>query len=61
MAFCERYLGNEARMHCWVQITEKVAKKLEEEGEIARGSGYYYFDEVRMEKMVEFHVDASDK
>jgi len=60
-AFCERYLGNEARMHCWVQITEKVAKKLEEEGEIARGSGYYYFDEVRMEKMVEFHVDASDK
>jgi hypothetical protein len=54
-------MGYEARMHHWVQVREKVVKKLEEEGEIARGSGYYYFDEVRKEKMVEFHVDASDK
>jgi hypothetical protein len=27
----------------------------------ALGSVYYYFDEVRKEKMVEFHIDASDK
>jgi hypothetical protein len=59
--FYEGYLIYEARMHCWVQITEKVAKRLEEEREIARGSAYHYFDEVRKEKMVEFHVDASDK
>jgi hypothetical protein len=60
-AFCEQYLGNEARMHHWVQITERVAETLEEEGEIARGSGYYYFDEVRKEKIIEFHIYASDK
>ncbi len=60
-SFCERYLGYEARMHRWVQIKEEVAKKMEEEGEIARGSGYYYYDEATKEKMVEFHVDASDK
>jgi hypothetical protein len=36
-------------MHRWVQVTEKVAKEIEE-GEIARGSGYYYFDEVRRKR-----------
>jgi len=59
--FCERYLGYEARMHRWIQVTEQVAKKLEEEGEITKGSGYYYYDASREESMVEFHVDVSDK
>ncbi len=36
-------------------------KKLEEEGDITVGSGYYYTDAVTKEKRVEFHVDASDK
>ena len=60
-AFCERYLMYESRMHRWAQVSEEVAKKLEEEGDIAVGSGYYYTDTVTKEKMVEFHVDASDK
>ena len=60
-AFCERYLAYEARMHRWVQVKEEVAKKLEEDGEIAEGSGYYYTDQGTQERMVEFHVDASDK
>jgi hypothetical protein len=60
-AFCERYLMYESRMHRWVQLREEVAKKLEEEGDIAVGSGYYYTDAVTKEKMVEFHVDALDK
>jgi hypothetical protein len=59
--FCEHYLPYEARMHRWVQVKEEVAKKLEEEGEITVGSGYYYTDQATQEKMVEFHVDASDK
>jgi hypothetical protein len=59
--FYERYLAYEARMHRWVQVKEEVAKKLEEEGEVTVGSGYYYTDQATQEKMVEFHVDASDK
>ena len=59
-AFCERYLGYEARLHPWVQTTENIAKQIEEEGgEITRGSGYYYLDEVRKEKMVSFGRDES--
>jgi hypothetical protein len=48
-------------MYRWVQLREEVAKKLEEEGDITIGSGYYYTDAVTKEKMVEFHVVASDK
>ncbi len=39
----------------------EVAKDLEEVGEIALGSGHYYIDQDTQEKMLEFHVDASDK
>ncbi len=31
-------------MYRWVQVKEEVAKKMEEEGEIARGGCHYYFD-----------------
>jgi hypothetical protein len=48
-------------MHRWVQVKEEVAKQLEEEGEIAVGSGYYNIDQVTQEKMVEFYIDVSDK
>jgi hypothetical protein len=48
-------------MHRWVQVSEDVAKKLEEEGNIPNSSGYYYTDAIAKEKMVVFHVDASEK
>jgi hypothetical protein len=60
-AICERYLACEARMHRWVQLKAEVARRLEEEGEITAGSGYYYTDQSSQELMVEFHVDASNK
>jgi hypothetical protein len=60
-AFCERYLAYEMRMFRWVQIKEEQAKELEEQGEIVRGSGYHYIEPLTNEKMVEFHVDTSEK
>ncbi len=54
-------MSYEARIHRWVQVKLEVAKKNGREGEIAVGSGNYYFDELSQENMVEFHVDASDK
>jgi hypothetical protein len=48
-------------MHCWVQVKEEIAKQLEQEGEIVTGSGYYYKCPLTFEKIVEFHVDASEK
>ena len=60
-AFCERYLMYELRMFRWVQIKEEDAQCLEEEGEIPAGSGYRYICPLTGEKMVELHVDTSDK
>jgi hypothetical protein len=48
-------------MHRWIQVKAEVARRLEEEGEITAGSGYYYTDQSSQELMVEFYVDASDK
>ena len=48
-------------MFHWVQIKEEQAKELEEQGEIVRGSGYHYIEPLTNEKMVEFHVDTSEK
>jgi hypothetical protein len=44
-----------------VSSQRRSSKKMEEEGEITMGCGYYYTDQATQEKMVEFHVDASDK
>ncbi len=60
-AFCEQYLAYEARMHRWAQVKVELARRLEEEGEITAGNGYYYTDQSSQELMVEFHADASDK
>jgi predicted nucleic acid-binding Zn ribbon protein len=48
-------------MHRWVQVKAEVARRLDKEGQITAGSGYYYTDQSSQELMVEFHVDASDK
>ena len=54
--FCQRYLSYERRMHRWVQVTETVAKQLEKEDMIAKGSGYTYLNDST--PMREYHVDS---
>jgi len=43
-------------MHRWVQVTETVAKQLEKEDMIAKGSGYTYLNDST--PMREYHVDS---
>ncbi|KAI2489598.1 hypothetical protein MHU86_24987 [Fragilaria crotonensis] len=57
--FCRRYFSYERRMHCWVQVTETVAKQLEKEDMIAKGSGYSYLTNDST-PMREYHVDSFD-
>jgi hypothetical protein len=56
--FCRRFFSYERRMHRWVQVTETVAKQLEKEDMIAKGSGYsfcrrYFSYERRMHRWVQ--------
>ena len=50
--FCKRYLTYEQRMHRWTQVTLAEAVVLEENGDVAKGSGY------KRGNIVEYHVDT---
>ena len=48
----------ERRMHRWIQVPLKEAKRLKDEKKVAKNSGYEYMDQLTCQKMVEFHVDT---
>ena len=56
--FCQRYLSLERQMFRWIQVSLDEAKKLQELGKVAKGSGYEYKDELTGNTMVEYHVDT---
>ncbi len=58
--FIERYFTYERRAPRWIQITKEEAYKLEEEGDIPKGSGFHYNHPETGVPMVEYHVDMSD-
>ena len=58
--FVKRYLQNEPRMHRWIQVPREEATRLEEDGKVAKKSGYSYLN-ADNEPMVEYHIDDSNK
>ncbi|KAI2508963.1 hypothetical protein MHU86_5458 [Fragilaria crotonensis] len=56
--FCDRYLSLERRMFRWIQVSLEEAEKLQALGEVTKGSGYKYTDELTGKAMVEYHVDT---
>jgi hypothetical protein len=57
-AFCDRYLALERRMHRWIQVPLKEAKRLKDENQVEEKSGFEYTDSLTGQPMVEFHVDS---
>ncbi len=56
--FVKRYLQNELHMHRWIQVPREEATRLEEDGKVAKKSGYSYLN-ADNEPMVEYHIDDS--
>ena len=59
--FVSRYLTEEVRMFRWIQITQEESEKLEDEGKIAKNTGYVYNHPQTNLPRVEYHVDTCDE
>ncbi len=58
--FIEQYFTYERRAPRWIQITNAEAHKLEEKGEVPKGSRFCYHHPETGVPMVEYQVDKSD-
>jgi hypothetical protein len=59
--FVSRYLTEEVQMFRWIQITKEESEKLEDEGKIAKNTGYVYNHPQTNLPWVEYHVDTCDE
>jgi hypothetical protein len=59
--FVFRCLTEEVQMFRWIQITKEESEKLEDEGKIAKNTGYVYNHPQTNLPWVEYHVDICDE
>ena len=58
--YTKKYLSNEIRAHCWLQMTLEDSNKLVSEGKLTANCGFNYVaDDGTSADMVEYHIDAS--
>jgi hypothetical protein len=58
--FIHTYFQYELQIPRWIQISEEMARIIEEQQQIPTGAGYRYNDQLTGAMMVEYHIDNHD-